>query len=556
MTGSQVRFDVAAVRRLAGDKVFARGEAYHRGGHVEILVNGRERVLAHVVGTELYRAELTGGGGAIGGACTCRAFEDSGFCKHMVATALAANATDAGEQADGDDPVSRIRAHLRTRDVEALIDLIVDAAERDAVLFRKLDFAASITTADDKALEAKLGKAIDWATRTGGYVDYRDAPDWAANINAVLDHVAELIPAGRTGIALRLAELAIDRVGAAIEQVDDSDGYCGSLLVRARDIHLAAARHVKPEPVKFARQLFDRELDDDWGTFEGASRIYADVLGAVGLEAYRDLAQAAWDELPSRPRKKRDGDDVGGHHRLMDILDVFAERDGDVELRIALRAKDLSSPGRYRALAEFCFAQGRASEALRHAEEGMWIFEDARTDDGLVMLTATLLAQAGKNGQAEALLLRAFEKTPDLALYSRLREIGGSGEPAIAIVRARLGKDGPPQRPYTVDLLIALLMHDRAFAAAWDVVKADGGSDYVRERLARQSEATHPREAIETYAVQVDRLANVGGDGPYRNAVALVAHMATLRGAEEQQAYVAALKTRFVRKRNFMALLG
>ena len=31
-------FDVDALRSLAGEKAFARGEAYHRGGQVEILV--------------------------------------------------------------------------------------------------------------------------------------------------------------------------------------------------------------------------------------------------------------------------------------------------------------------------------------------------------------------------------------------------------------------------------------------------------------------------------------------------------------------------------------
>lgn len=37
MSVFRTRFDVGALRTLAGDKVFARGEAYHRDGHVEIL---------------------------------------------------------------------------------------------------------------------------------------------------------------------------------------------------------------------------------------------------------------------------------------------------------------------------------------------------------------------------------------------------------------------------------------------------------------------------------------------------------------------------------------
>lgn len=56
------RFDVEALRELAGDKVFARGEDYHRDGQVLILSIRAERVVAQVAGTEDYRTELSGRG--------------------------------------------------------------------------------------------------------------------------------------------------------------------------------------------------------------------------------------------------------------------------------------------------------------------------------------------------------------------------------------------------------------------------------------------------------------------------------------------------------------
>lgn len=82
------RFDVKALRELAGDKVFARGEDYHRDGQVLILSIRTDRVVAQVAGTEDYRTELSGRGANIEGQCSCRAFADWGFCKHMVATAF------------------------------------------------------------------------------------------------------------------------------------------------------------------------------------------------------------------------------------------------------------------------------------------------------------------------------------------------------------------------------------------------------------------------------------------------------------------------------------
>src|ERR1700679_3062915 len=96
-------FDVATLKRLAGG-AFVRGQAYHREGRVEILAIEPRRVLATVTGTEDYRVNLLGKGETIKGECDCPAFDDYGFCKHMVATALSANESDRGAESAGDEP--------------------------------------------------------------------------------------------------------------------------------------------------------------------------------------------------------------------------------------------------------------------------------------------------------------------------------------------------------------------------------------------------------------------------------------------------------------------
>ena len=171
------RFDVAALKRLAGG-AFARGEAYHREGRVDLLAIEPRRVLARVSGTEDYRVNLLGAGETIKGECDCPAFDDYGFCKHMVATALAANATGHGEQSSG--VLARIRAHLEDKSNGVLVAMIVELAERDPALFRKLEIASAADRADDKTLAARLGKAIDQATATRGFVEYGEAGGWAA----------------------------------------------------------------------------------------------------------------------------------------------------------------------------------------------------------------------------------------------------------------------------------------------------------------------------------------------------------------------------------------
>lgn len=325
------RFDISAVRAFVGDKVFARGEAYWRDGLVTIIDMNAAAVRAQVSGTESYRTTVTGKGADIGGDCSCPAFSDFGPCKHIAATALAAN---DGVAKGGGDALTRIRAHLETKDVAALVDILVVFAERDPAIFQRLDLAAAASTGDEATLETRLKKAIDSATRTGRFIDYRVAGGWAAEVDSALDAL-EAIARGRAApIAMRLAFHAITRIEKAIGHMDDSDGHCTNLMARAAEIHLGACREAMPNGVDLSRTLYAREIEEDYDVFSGGAATYADILGKEGLAEYRRLAESAFRKLPPRSRKKAYDQE---RSRLSLMMDYFFERDGDLEARIALR---------------------------------------------------------------------------------------------------------------------------------------------------------------------------------------------------------------------------
>jgi hypothetical protein len=131
----QSRFSIDAMRDLAGDKVFARGEAYHRGGQVQILAIEPKRVLAQVAGPKDYRTELTGRGGHVGSHCSCPAFGDwgraidgiddsEGLCSELshCARDIHLGATESVRP----DPVQLAR-DLFTREVDGDYDAFGDA---------------------------------------------------------------------------------------------------------------------------------------------------------------------------------------------------------------------------------------------------------------------------------------------------------------------------------------------------------------------------------------------------------------------------------------------
>jgi len=553
------RFDPEELAAMAGSTTFARGQAYARKGLVEILAIEPDRVVASVAGTEDYRTTVTGEGEEIDGTCTCPAYAREGFCKHIVAVALAANAAlDSGEIEAG-GAFGRIRAYLETMSVERLARMVVEIAERDPDLLRRLDTAAMVAKGDDKTVAKGLRKAIRDATRVRDYIDYWEAGDWAAGVAAALDPLADAASGPRASLVVELADYASDRIEAAIEAIDDSDGYCSELLYRAREIHHEACLAAGIDPIALAGDLFRRELDDGYGFYSGSATDYEDVLGETGLAEYRRLAQIAWDAEKDGAVASDDEEfDKYRRERLANILDLFAERDGDVETRIELRKRDLSSVWKYKALAEFCRDAGREEEALRWAEEGLWLFEDDRSAGGLLSLVVDLMTKAGRDADARALLWMAFEKDPDWSLYERLRELEGEKAVARAIelVRAELDKSGSSRPYWSGDFLIEILSSERMYDDAWKAVREYGASESTQLKLARACEATHPQEALGIYAEKVDLLARLGGNPNYEEAVELIGRMAGLRDAEDQAAYVVALKKQYKRKRNLMKLLG
>lgn len=553
------RFAADELRASAGDTVFARGEAYHRNGRVEILSLEPDRVLALVTGSQDYRTQISGAGTHIDGECSCPAYDNWGFCKHMVATALTVNAMELDGETEGAGALARIREHLMGSSVEALAGMILKLAEHDAALFRRLDMAAALANEDSETLKPRLRKAIDSATKTGRNIDYWQVADWAAGVDQTLDAIADLAPAGHAGLARELADHAIGRIEQAIEEIDDSDGHCGELLVRTRNIHLSACQTAKPDPVALARDLFTREMEEDWDTFYGAVALYADVLGKDGLTEYRRLASQAWEKLPPRIAGGRLRDEFSSDYdRLTRMLDFFAEREDDPEARIALRAKDLSSPWHYLQLAEFCLAAGREEEGLRRAEEGLWVFEDGRPDERLVLFTVDLLLKAGRDQDASTHLWRVFERMPNLDTYRRLRKLDGppARDRAMAFLKTQTPADGQARWYSPTDLLVRVLLEEKMIDAAWAAVRERGAAQELKLDLARASDATHAGEALKVYAERAEKLARLGGNEAYREAAQLIAHMATLRSAAAQTAYVTDIKERFRRKRNFMKLLG
>lgn len=209
-------------------------------------------------------------------------------------------------------------------------------------------------------------------------------------------------------------------------------------------------------------------------------------------------------------------------------------------------------------LAEFCLDHGREEEALRRAEEGLWLFEDDRLDERLYVFVARLLGKKGRNAEAVAHLMRAFDKAPSLTLHESLKSVGGAkaSEAAITKLRSMIGASRPTARDARSDLLIEILMAEEQHEDAWVVLRERGAGARLALRLAEKSEKTRTTEAIAAYHQHVESLVLMGGNRSYDEAAKYIARLASLKNATAHAAYLDDLRTRHKAKRNFIKLLG
>lgn len=143
MKAGPIPYDEAHLHKSAGEKVFARGRRYADERQIVLLSVSAAGVLAAAYGTSDYTVWLKRPGPHVAGHCTCPAFEDSGLCKHMVATALLANEAAALDESPADH-VSDVEAHLAPLDRSQLQRLLMDLAINDWRVLRAMHFALDL----------------------------------------------------------------------------------------------------------------------------------------------------------------------------------------------------------------------------------------------------------------------------------------------------------------------------------------------------------------------------------------------------------------------------
>lgn len=571
-----------ALRRLAGARSFERGEDYFAAGQVISLVEHAGKLTATVQGSEDYCVRLSIRDGALDYDCTCPMGADGAFCKHCVAVGLAW-LTDAHGKSPAlktetnDSPVVTLddaRAWLVQQDKTKLVEMLLDQATLDTHLRERLLLEAA-KAAGQGASVATIRKAMDRATRSGGFVDYRAARDFSLGIDQVVDSIADLLKAGHAAEVIELTEHALGKVEHATMNMDDSDGYMGGILQRLQEFHLAACRKAKPDPEALAERLFDWEMGTHFDTFYGAAGTYSELLGKSGLAAYRRRAEASWARVPQTRSGEKDPEEYGRTYRIKHIMETLARQSGDVEALVAIKARDLSNAYTFLQIAEIYREAKQADKALEWAERGVKAFPN-RTDSRLCEFLADEYHRRKRHDEAMQIIWKIFTERTSLETYQTLKEHADRIDQwtawrgkALELIRAEI--DGEKKQftqkrqpwgwmPHPPDhsMLVQIFLWEKDVEAAWREAQAGGCHGGLWMELARQREKQFPADVVPIYQKQVDTLINQKNNGSYAEAVKLLGKirdlMTRLKQGDQLAAYLVTVRATHKPKRNFIKL--
>ncbi|WP_042396943.1 hypothetical protein [Streptacidiphilus carbonis] len=449
--------------------------------------------------------------------------------------------------------------YLAGLDHGALVRLLLEAAAEAPALGERLRSAAVLAAlhaagSDPGAAEA----AVRAALQPVAPLDAARTRLYAEQAAAVVGFLGQTLAEGGAGLAVRLAQQAIEQLGAVTPQAEDSAGKLREAAVNLAELHREASLDASlkgcSDPEELAGWLAERHLTADQDV-PYAIDAYAEILGDRGLDAYNSALSAAFDR--SAPGERR---------ALARRLEAVHTLRGDTDALVAVLATDLGHPSRHLRIAALLAAAGRVPEALEWAERGLALAPSGRGPDApLLAFVAEHYPVVGRGDEAVALLREQFQRRPDhdayRALVAALPPEAAAGQRTWALAELNRRAARPTTRSWEnpASPLIEFLLADGDPDAAWAAARQYGVPHRALLRLAELRADTHPADAIPVYRQEIDEQIDQQTRDSFRAAATWTARLRdlyrTLGTPEEAVRVIAELRATHSTKGSLLAEL-
>ena len=476
-----------------------------------------------------------------------------------------------------------LQTYLSTLGQAALIDLLLEVAQRDVMLRQSLYLksaapSAPVVNEEGNQWSSDLKLAIDEATDIDNLRDWQSDGFCADLLDDMLNQLTESLTAEHApDQVIRLIQYAIgnveDMLQCTEDMGDDTEGEMSDELNKIADrlshLHLHACQLAQPDPLALAADLFTLETTLPMSSGSFGPLTYREVLGEAGLQRYRELAQAVLDALAA---KTAPTGLISQAARLTRMLEDVAQARGDIDELVAIKSRDLSSTRNYLAIAEVLQQAGRSDEALAWAERGAAAFQN-HSDNRLRDFLATGYLARGRNEEALQLTWVQFAEQPQLQNYQKLHalacQLGVWPEQRLkaqatlkdAMARAANATSRWNSKPPGPDAtqLLAIALWEGDLDAALSALNQGRCDVYWRMQLAQQLEPVRPAAAIALYKQEISATIKLTKNSAYVSAIEMISKVGRLMAGLDQRTaftdYLAQLRREHKIKRNFIKLL-
>ncbi|MBI2940015.1 MAG: SWIM zinc finger domain-containing protein [Chloroflexi bacterium] len=478
----------ATIRQHASEESFRRGESYYAEGAVASLGRRGDALSAAVWGSqpEPYRVAIAfDQSGIVSAACDCP-YTEGGWCKHIVATLLAA--LRQPEKVQERPPLDVLLAGLNP---EQLRTILLRLVERHPDLVEGLESqiallvvipagpapapagAASVSVRPSAAAEPlrprpapldvrthrrAVRAAFHSADRLSSSEAYWAVSGVVGEVRAVVDQALAFVRAGDAWSGLAVLEAVTDEFKDAWETLDDSNGEIGDFF---GELGNAWTEAILNADLSRAEREEWREKLEGWQADVGDYGVDDCFLAAIAA------AKQGWDYPPLlRVLRGEPGAPTAGAAALEEERADGRREDEehDEEDEEDLDADDLFDPDLIDVRLTILDRQGRHEEYLRLAEAA-----------GQTTAYATMLVRLGRAGEAVEHSLQRLATAPAALEVARALREAGQLEPALRVAERGLTLEGRKVElaTWTRDLASALGRTDRALAAGLIAFRED-----------------------------------------------------------------------------------
>jgi uncharacterized Zn finger protein len=562
-------FTEVDLKMAAGPRSYDRGLDYL--SQVKDLDFDGPEITATVYGSDAYEVCVmvdTGRRGNIVlvGDCSCPFGQEGNFCKHCVATGLAALKLAEKRQAI---PASReqrdlLVSWLASLSKDELMAEMLELLDGDRNLRRRFELRAAARRANVDQVRSAVQNLVE----ADDSIEYAEARNYARDVSRAAEAIDSLIDGGAAEDAIDLARDALDWATEAYGSADDSAGSIGAAAHELLAVHLRACQAAPPDPVDLGEYLADVIIADNYNLAPDPQD-YSDLLGDAGTAAIREYIAAVYEAGPEQWKARN-------------LMESLLKDEGDIDALVAFYSAHLDDRGQqHLTIARLLDGAGRPGDALDWAERG--VGKAARPDGRLVDYVAARYTAAGRQDDVVELRRSVFQTERSLASYQALRQAAtesgswqaerptalaelrktesGSWQAERPTALAELRKDAKirPALPWNGPVLIDALLDDGDLDAAWTAAES-GASQDQWVRLADCSVATRPADALAVYVKAISPLTEQTGDNVYHQMARLLlsaraCHEALGSPAEFRQ-YLTVLRMSQKRKRNLMKILA